>query len=189
MAEELQGSESHAPKRRFKLWLVLGAAVIVLGLVGFVGMKAGRERAAHPFSVTFLCYTNIGPQGLRTDYRLARFRITNNSRYPFYCLHGVADVECAGNWIQETNGFLYIQNPAIIEPRKSATVSVLAPSKGTRWRDTFVLMPVGKTPPWKLKLGQYIGRLPLGTLGARMINDWMYSDLQRRVVTSETMTL
>jgi hypothetical protein len=109
--------------------VVLGLAVIVLGLVGFVSVRAERKRILHSISVTFLCYTNIGPQGLPTDYRLARFRITNSSRYALYCQHGVADVERAGNWIQETNSFLYIHNPPDIEPGKSIMVSVLAPSE------------------------------------------------------------
>ena len=181
-----------SPKRKLKLRIVLCLAITVLGLVGFLWFMAARNSISRSVSVTFLGYTNIGPQGLQADYRAARFRITNSSRYTFYCQHGVANVECGGDWTQKTNGFLYIQNPAVTEPRKSATVSVLAPSKGTRWRNTFFLAPLGKIPPWKVKVGLFIGRLPLGRLGARTqrwIDGWMYRDLQPRVVTSETMKL
>src|SRR5215472_4618717 len=70
-----------SPRRSFKLWLVLGLGVVVLGLVGFWGFIVAHDTISDSVSVTFLGYTNRDAYGSVTDYRLASFRIANKSRF------------------------------------------------------------------------------------------------------------
>src|SRR5262245_29030477 len=90
-----------SPRRKPRLWLVFGLAVIVLGFVGLNVLRARHDRLVHPVSITFLGYTNTGPSGLNS--RWAVFRITNRGRYRLLCDEQEVDIKVAEGWLREIN--------------------------------------------------------------------------------------
>jgi hypothetical protein len=179
----LENSRGGSLKRNFKFIVVLGLTVISLGLVGFVGTRDWSDHIAHPVSVTFLGYTNADRLGLN---RLAVFRFTNRGRYRLLCDEQVMDIEVAGSWIRETNSMGFMDAP-IIAVGDSTTVSMIAPIKGTRWRDSFYLTPLRGDRPLST-LEEFIKGLPLGSFRGRIWHS-MFGLPPSCVVTSETLKL
>jgi hypothetical protein len=189
--EEAPGSNSDkiasgSAKRSFKLWLVVGLGVIVLGLVGYWGFVVAHDAIADSVSVTFLGYTNRDAFGSVTDYRLAWFRIANKSRFKLVCTEGVVDIETSRGWFRENTSVWRVYNPPTLEPGQSATVSVIVPSEGTRWENRFLLTKVDKSASialWRSKLLPLAVRLPAGSFKTRIMG-WLLNQSDSRYVTS-----
>jgi hypothetical protein len=167
--------------------LVFGLGVIVLGLVGFWGFMVAHDAIADSVSVTFLGYTNRDAYGSVTDYRLASFRIANKSRFKLICTEGVVDINGAAGWFRETSSVWRVYNPPALEPGQSATVSVIAPSEGTRWRNFFLLTKAEASPrtiaPWKGRLIGFLIRLPQSKWRNRIVELLLRSSDARYVST------
>src|SRR5215469_3740873 len=143
MRAELQGCESQTPKRNPGLQIVIGLAVLVLGLVGFAGFMARRDFRAHAVSVTFLGYRKGYISGFESQYRWGLFRITNGSRVTLNCQRMEIEVERGGSWSHESPislGPSYERS--VLQPGESINIAIVAPSTGTRWRNNFLFTPM-----------------------------------------------
>jgi hypothetical protein len=186
---EAPRSNAQVPKKSRKLRVVAGLAVIIVGLLGFWEFMAARGPTAISVSVTFLGYTNVDTLGTTRDYRLAWFRITNKSQFQLLCTDGMVEIESAGRWIRETDSAWRLYNPPTLAPGQSTMVSVITPSKGTRWRNDFLMTTLDSPdPPWKRVVIRLMVRLPSQNLRTRVLQ-WLYSHPPSRYVTSETLKL
>jgi hypothetical protein len=171
-----------------KALLVLGSGVAVLALFGFLALSDPISRSV---SVTFLGYTNVDTRGFNDQYKWAWFRIENKTHFMLSCAQGAKDIEREGSWIQTTNG-LGRQYDPIIERGRTLTVSVIAPSDATRWRNSFLFMKMDVRDPayWNRQISfeRFMNNLRLQRFGI-WGQPWRQRNPKLHVVTSETLNL
>lgn len=175
-----------------KQTLILFGLLLVVTVVGLVSIPARRDALAQSVSVAFVAYTNIDTRGFSDTSRWAWFRVENKSPFMLLCSQGPLDIERSGSWIRNTNTLGRQNPPSIIEPGHTCTVSMISPSEGTRWRNTFLFTKWTKNDSgsWDANstLDRFMDRLHLEKIGIRT-KPWKSRRPQPYAVTSETLKL